>query len=104
MQEHMVACAYASPPLPLVHAARLALHAGRRDNPSVQEKSEEKLKDLSVSLHPNYPISPLLVSRRKCTEGCCHRRLRLGRGASLINHTYISHLFKDGGGGGARVG
>lgn len=40
MQEHMLACAYVSPPLPLPHAARLALQAGGRDNPSMQEKRE----------------------------------------------------------------
>lgn len=97
MQENMLACAYVALPLPLVHAARLALHARSRDNPSMQEEREQKLTDLSLSCYPNYPISPLLVSRRKCTEGCCHKRLRLGKGACIINHTYISHLFKDRG-------
>lgn len=47
--------------------------------------------------YPNYPISPLLVSHRKCTEGSHHKRLRLGKGACIINHTYISHLFKERG-------
>lgn len=66
----------------------------------MQEEREQKLPDLSVSLYPNYPISPLPVSRGRCTEGCRHEKRRLGKGASVINHTYISHLFKDGGGEG----
>lgn len=45
-----------------------------------KKEREKQLTDLSLSLYPNYPISPLLVSRRKCTEGCRHEKLRLGKG------------------------
>lgn len=72
---------------------------GSRDNPSTQEEREQRRTDLSVILYPNYPISPLLVSRGKRTEGCRHKRALGEKGASGINHTYISHSFKDRWGG-----
>lgn len=96
MRDYMYAYISAPPP-PSVDAAHLAVHACVRDNARVQEEREQKPTDLSVSLYPNYPISPLLVSHRKCAEGSRHKRLRLGKGARIINHTYISHLFKERG-------
>lgn len=56
----------------------------QRDNWSEREEREHQWTDLSASLCPNYPISPLRVSHRKCTEGSRRQSLHVWKKANPL--------------------
>lgn len=77
--------------LPLNPCFKEITEASEKREGSEREKREHQLTDLSASLCPNYPISPLRVSRRKCTEGSRRQSLHVWKKANplWIIHGYF---------------